>query len=462
MPPTTAEPPPPAAHPARWRRRFAGLSLLSVLVTAMLSATLLSHGMAERMLRNHGELSQAYIDSLLRLHQGHVYFTQADTPQAQAIEPVFGELSRMPGLLHANVYNTQRRIIWSTNPSAVGQAPGDNPELEEALLGDVAIESALLARASFFKPEHAFVPDAGRDAIETYVPVRDPSGKVVGVTELYQSPQGVIEAVHTMTRAVWVACAGSGLLIFLALYGLAWQADRQIADQQRRLVASESLAAVGDMASAVAHGIRNPLGTIRSSAELMAAGPDGSLAQDIMDEVDRLQAWVRQLLAYAQQGGRSLAPVALLPLLEEVLAQRQTRIERQGVRVQRDWSGSLPEIEADAPALAHAIDNLLLNALDAMPTGGTLAVRARVDGPSLRLELEDSGQGMSADALAQVFQPFHTTKRTGLGVGLPMVRRTVERLGGQVELSSVPGQGTRALLHLPLASHRRARRRNEP
>jgi two-component system, NtrC family, sensor histidine kinase HydH len=438
-------------HPTRWRRRFAGLSLLSVLVTAMLSAMLLSHGMAERMLRNHGELSQTFIDSLLRLHGGHVYFTQADTPEAQAIEPLFGELSRMSGLLHANVYNAQRRIIWSTNRTAVGQAPGVNPELEEALLGEVAIESALLARASFFKPEHAFVPDAGRDAIETYVPVRDPVGRVVGVIELYQSPQGVIDAVHTMTRAVWVACAGSGLFIFLALYGLAWQADRQIDEQQRRMVANESLAAVGDMASAVAHGIRNPLAAIRSSAELLTSGPDASLASDIMGEVDRLQAWVRQLLAYAQQGGRSLGPIALQPLLEQVLAQRLARIERQGVAVWRDWPAHLPDIQADGPALAHAIDNLLVNALDAMPRGGTLSLSARAAGASLIVELADSGPGIPAAALAQVFTPFHTTKRTGLGVGLPMVRRTVERLGGEVRLVSQPGLGTRAVLRLPLA-----------
>ena len=439
-------------HPARWRRRFALLSLLGVLVSAIVSATLLSQAMAERLLHHHAQTSQAYIDSLLRLHGGHVYFTQIHPPEAPAIEQLFGELSRMQGLIHANIYDSQRRIIWSTNRSAIGQTPGHNPELEQALRGDVAIESALTSPVHFFKPEHVFVPDAGRDAIETYVPVTDPTGQVVGATELYQSPQTLIAAIRTMTRAVWLACAASGLAIFLALYGLAWQADRQIAEQQRRLVASESLAAVGDMAAAVAHGIRNPLGVIRSSAELIETGNDpttGAQARDIMAEVDRLQAWVRQLLAYAQQGGRALTAVDLPPLIERVLSRHQGRLQSQGVHVERGELEGLPHPLADAPALEQALDNLVVNALDAMPEGGILQMEASLQGPALVLTISDNGIGMSAQTLAQVFTPFHTTKRTGLGVGLPLVKRSIERLGGRIELQSTPGHGTEVTLHLP-------------
>lgn len=446
MPSVASRPP----TPLRWTRRFGLLALACVLLTAMLSATLLSRSMSERMLMRNAELAQEFIDSLLRMHQGYAYFTQPDLRNVQDFEALFGEVSRMPGLIHANVYNQGRRLIWSTNREAIGRTPGPNPELDEALAGELALESPLLSTANFIKPEHAFVPDAGRDAIETYIPVRDPRGAVVGVAELYMSPRALVTSVHEMTRAIWLACAGSGLFIFAALYGLVLQADRQLAQQQRRLLAQESLAAVGDMASAVAHGIRNPLAAIRSSAELMSTGPEGPQALDIMAEVDRLQGWVRKLLAYAQQGGRALAPVQFGGLAEAVLEHHAARLARQQVQVHKDWSAELPPILADAPALEQALDNLISNALDAMPGGGTLGVSAQVEARQLHAVISDTGTGIQAEELARVFLPFHTTKRTGLGVGLSLVKRTLERLGGRVDLESQPGRGTQAHLWLPL------------
>jgi two-component system, NtrC family, sensor histidine kinase HydH len=247
------------------------------------------------------------------------------------------------------------------------------------------------------------------------------------VAELYMLPQRLIESIHEMTRYVWLACAGSGLLIYLALVGLVMQADRQIAQQQRTIVANESLVAVGDMASAVAHGLRNPLASIRSSAELIALGPDDAQANDIMSEVDRLQAWIAKLLAYAQQGGRALTPVHLGQLFDMLLKSHAARMSKAGVTMTRDWPDDLPRVRADAPALEQALDNLIGNALDAMPQ-----------------------VGMSPTDLDRVFTPFHTTKRTGLGVGLPLAKRSIERLGGRLNLQSRLGEGTMAVVHLPM------------
>jgi signal transduction histidine kinase len=234
------------------------------------------------------------------------------------------------------------------------------------------------------------------------------------------------------------------------------QADRQIAQQQRTIVANESLVAVGDMASAVAHGLRNPLGAIRSSAELIAMGPERELAGDIMSEVDRLQAWIGKLLAYAQQGGRALAPVKLDEMLNHLVSAHATRMDRQGVTVRCDWPAQLPQPRADAPALEQALDNLVSNALDAMPQGGELRLSVWPLDKGLRVTVADTGVGISRDDLQRVFTPFHTTKRTGIGVGLPLARRSAERLGGSLRLESTPGVGTQAILELPLHPPRSA------
>ena len=107
------------------------------------------------MLWRNGELAQEFLDSLVRMQHGDALFTRPTEPRA--FEALFGELARMPGLVHTNVYDTQRRLVWSTNADAIGRDPGANHELDEALSGRLALESDLLEAASFIKPEHAFV-----------------------------------------------------------------------------------------------------------------------------------------------------------------------------------------------------------------------------------------------------------------------------------------------------------------
>jgi signal transduction histidine kinase len=437
-----------ARPPLFWTRRFAAMSLLCVVATALTSATLLSKYVAERMIRHNAELARDFVGSLMRMHRGDQFFV--DRQDTRGIESLFAELARMPGLGHANVFDTARRLVWSTNASAIGQDAGANRELDGALAGQLEVESELLETSSFIKPEHAFLRNDARDAVEVYIPVQDRGGEVVGVIELYMLPEDLLNDVHEITRYVWIACVLSGLVTYLALVWLVMMADRQIAQQQRTIVANESLVAVGDMASAVAHGLRNPLGAIRSSAELIAMGPEREMAGDIMSEVDRLQAWIAKLLAYAQQGGRALGPVQIDQMLQHLVDTHATRMERQGVTVRCDWPARLPQVQADAPALEQALDNLVSNALDAMPQGGELTLSVQPLDLGLRVTVADTGVGISPEDLERVFTPYHTTKRTGIGVGLPLARRSAERLGGSLRLESRLGAGTQAILELPL------------
>jgi hypothetical protein len=196
--------------PLFWTRRFAAISLLCVVISALASATLLSKYVAERMIRHNAELARDFVGSLMHMHRGDEFFV--DRRDTRGIESLFVELARMPGLGHANVFDTSRRVVWSTNPDAIGKDSGANHELDQALAGQLEVESALLETASFIKPEHAFLRDDARDAIEVYIPVRAGDAKVVGVIELYMQPKHLIDDVHEMTRFVWMACVLSGLV----------------------------------------------------------------------------------------------------------------------------------------------------------------------------------------------------------------------------------------------------------
>jgi len=450
-----------APTPFRLTRWFALLGMGSLALAAILSATLLSRFVAERMLHRTGEVMMEFVHSLIRIHDGARFFEQAspsagDEARLDEIERVFGQVARMPDVVHANLYDRERRVIWSTNRDAIGRQLPFNPELAESLAGALVVESEILKTVNYIKPEHVFLSGRRRQAVENYIPVRRPEGAVVGVVELYMSPQSLIDDIRSLTRNIWIASIGAAVLLFLVLLGIVRRADALIRTQQKQLVDAESLAAVGEMASAVAHGIRNPLASIRSSAELMIE--DGELARELAPEVvrqvDRLEGWVRRLLSYAYQQARAIEPVRVNHLLRSVAEALGHDLERQGIELTLRLADELPSIPADRDSLEHALNNLVTNAIEAMPEGGRLELSTRLaaDRRNVEVVVADTGVGMSEERLAKVFLPFNTSKTSGIGVGLPMVRRSVQRLGGSIDVSSRPGAGTTFRLTLPVAS----------
>ncbi|HPU51157.1 MAG TPA: ATP-binding protein [Burkholderiaceae bacterium] len=476
---------PAQVRPFRLTRWFAVLSLASIVIFGVATATLLSRLMGERMLHRTGEVNMEFVHSLVRIHDGVRFFPASGgpaelpgerktaapappngdqgrpvglSPEEQArlpeIERVFGQVARMQGVLHANLYDRSRRVLWSTNRAAIGRQFDFNPELAEALDGELVIESDLLNTIHYIKPEHVFLKREGGHAVENYIPVFDAERRVVGVVELYMSPQSLVDDVVELTRFIWIAAGLAAAFLFLVLMGIVLRADALILSQQNQLVAAESMSAVGEMASAVAHGIRNPLASIRSSAELIVedGGPSNEQANDIVQQVDRLEGWVRRLLSYAYQGGRALESVDLNALVQSSLTGFGRDLERLRIELALDLVEPPPMVAAERDSLEHALMNLVANAIDAMPEGGRLSLSTGYvrGGRRVRLQVTDTGIGMSAERLARIFMPFHTTKRTGMGVGTPLVKRTVERLGGTIEVSSSPGAGTRFVLEFPL------------
>jgi len=217
------------------------------------------------------------------------------------------------------------------------------------------------------------------------------------------------------------------------------------------------LAVIGEMTGAITHGIRNPLASIRTSAELCqddASAYVREAARDITAEVDRLSEWVRQLLTYSEQEPARLEAVYLAPLLQASLAGFERERQRCGVQLNTAIAAALPPVRGERVRLSHAFNSLLSNAMEAMPQGGLLEVAATA-APSARtvqVRIRDNGVGIPRDQLPRVFAPFFTSKRKGLGLGLPLVKRIVTRFGGSVSITSEPGQGSEIVVELPVHS----------
>lgn len=234
----------------------------------------------------------------------------------------------------------------------------------------------------------------------------------------------------------------------------------QLERAQAQLVQSEKLASIGEMSAAVAHGLRNPLASLRASAQLVLRHPGspaaGEQLQAILDEVDRLDRRITHLLAFSRPAPFRPIPQRVTALVQEVLPAFTERLRNQGVSLDLQIPDDLPEIRADTMKLEQALVELIANALDAMPGGGNLSLVAAVapgtgEAPGVALELRDTGRGILPETLPSVGQPFFTTRAEGTGLGVATARRFVEQHGGRLDLTSTPGAGTTVRLWVPAA-----------
>ena len=299
-PPDTHTPMPSTAHaaspvPFNLSRWFAIVALVSITVLAVAMGALLNRFITQRLLWQEAVLTKEFVYSLIGVEQSlQSFFADSTQPLSAEIELAFRHIAAMPDMLRTNVFDPTRRVIWSSDRARIGLSVGPNEELETALTGSVVTHVAQPHGSRPEKLEHTDLRTPQGTFVEIYVPVLDEQAeRVLAVIEFYKNPRTLEAAVSQLQLYIALGAAASGTLLFVALFGLVRRADLTIRRQQRHLVENETLAVIGEMSAAVAHGLRNPLAAIRSSAELI---PGGDLAQandaatDIMGQADRLEA----------------------------------------------------------------------------------------------------------------------------------------------------------------------------
>lgn len=437
----------------RW---FSLTALASVALVSGVAALLFSNFLTDRMIRQEAEITAGFVRSIVATEDAYSYFDGSKTTSAKQLQGFLDHINRMPGVLRTNVYSADRRMVWSSDTSLIGKRFERNDELEEALRAHLVIHSGITDPAHLPKSEHQHLANTGNRFVESYIPIFDLLGhQVVGVVELYKVPTELFEAIETGVQLIWLVAAATGIFLYAALFWIVLRAHRIMEVQDDQLIENESLAIVGEMGSAVAHGLRNPLASIRSSAELSLESPlppeARECAQDIVAQVDRLEGWVRQLLTYAKPSHSNLSAVNLNAILEESLGNYARDLERHRIKTTLNLATNLPSIRGDAPVLSQLIGSLIANAMEAMGSGGIIAISSQLaPNGHVIAEIRDNGPGITPKEMGLIFKPFFTSKAKGLGLGLPLVRRVIERLGGSVELESTPGDGTIVRLHFPL------------
>jgi two-component system NtrC family sensor kinase len=227
---------------------------------------------------------------------------------------------------------------------------------------------------------------------------------------------------------------------------------------QKRLLQSEKLASMGQLSAGIAHELNNPLATVLLLSDLLRK--ENSLPEEtlkdveiIVSETERCKGIVSSLLDFARQHQVDAQTIDLNQLVSQVVDTecRHTRYENVGIRQELD--PNLPAIQADPDQIQAVIINLLSNAADAMPAGGNITLRTRMEGASqILFEIQDEGQGITTENQAKLFTPFYTTKPVGkgTGLGLSIVYGIIKMHRGQIEVTSQPGKGTVISIALPL------------
>lgn len=229
----------------------------------------------------------------------------------------------------------------------------------------------------------------------------------------------------------------------------------KLRQSRAQVVQSEKLASIGEMAAAVAHGLRNPLASLRAAAQVVRHHPSspssGEYLDAIIEEVDRLDRRISHLLSFSRPAPFHPLRESVSRLIEGFLPAFTELLRERGIELRLDIPMDLPEVRVDPMQMEQALVEIVSNALDAMPTGGRLRIVAGPDqasGSAVFIEVADSGPGIPEHVLPSVCEPFFTTRSDGTGLGLAIAKRFVEQNGGRLEITSHPG-GTTVRIRLP-------------
>ena len=228
-------------------------------------------------------------------------------------------------------------------------------------------------------------------------------------------------------------------------------------EREQQLIRSERLAAIGKIAAQITHEVRNPLSSIglnaeqldEELAELPGTGEARTLARAIVKEVDRLTEITEAYLRFARMPSPRLEREELRTVVESLLAFQKPELERRQVRLLVELTDEACPLQCDEQQLRQALLNLIRNAGEAMPSGGTLVVTLAVVGAAYELSIADSGAGIPGELLDRVFEPFFSTKQGGTGLGLALTQQIVVEHGGTIDVKSETGRGTTFTLHMP-------------
>jgi signal transduction histidine kinase len=362
-----------------------------------------------------------------------------------------------------NIYNLENIISYSFDPDIIGRENYGGTGYQQAREGKIT--SKLVQRGNFFGILSGFPKEV---RLITFAPLRwEPqlariTGPVLGVVEIVQDLSQDYKTIFRIQILVVITSAVLMGALFVALIFVVKRGESIIQKRamerlrlKERLNRAERLSALGEMAAGISHEIRNPLGIIRSSAELLKKkvtqyDPSNPIPDIIIEEASRLNGIITDFINFARPRNPIFSSCRIEEVIEKNITFLAAQIEEKGFRIKKNYRNSLPLIQADAEMLYQSFLNILINAMQAMPDGGSIGVEISANNHIITIHFDDEGRGIPAETLEKIWDPFFTTKEIGTGLGLGIVKNIIESHGGSIQIVNRPQGGARVTVELPV------------
>jgi len=362
-----------------------------------------------------------------------------------------------------NIYGMKDQVAYSYSKELIGQENIGGTGFAKARRGEAT--SKLVQKGSFWE---LLLGVPKEIKIVTFAPLRaakplsSVAGPVLGVVEIVQDLSNDYKSIFRFQVLTLITVSAVMLVFFLIMIFVVKRGENIIQKRAEerlklkdQLSRAKHLSSLGEMVAGVSHEIRNPLGIISSSAELlkkkmMSDGVSANIPDIIIEESGRLNNIITDFLNYARPREPNLFPCSVVGVLDKIIAYLSSQMENQGYTIQTEYDRKVPNIQADADMLYQAFLNILLNAMQAMPDGGVIDIAAFSREGHLWITFEDHGPGINKDSMGKMWDPFFTTKDKGTGLGLGIVKNIIEAHSGKIRIENRTSGGARVAIRLPV------------
>lgn len=446
-------------------------SLIVMLAATVFIAALNAHWVRNLLLEKSKEYNSLLVENL-----NHQIFLRFAAPVAfkygeiKLREPEQSRLldAVITSTLHSfhvemvNIYGTDNIIGYSFDKEQVGREDAGGVMYEQAMQKETT--SKLIQKGSFLELLFWFPEET---KIVTFAPLvqemqlsRHEEKEVIGVIEIVRDISHDYHQIFKLQGMIVASCAGVMGLLFIVLRFVVKQGERIIEERaeerlrlEEKLRKAAHLSAIGEMTAGVSHEIRNPLGIIKSSAQLMKKKMHklevhSTIPDIIIEESQRLNNIITDFLDFARPRQADLRPCDINDIINKNLSFLEPQIQDQEIIIHKAFHDHLPGISADPDMLYQAFLNILLNCFQAVGKNGAITIVTDYDARRVFISFADNGPGIDEDTLEKIWTPFFTTKDTGTGLGLGIVKNIIEAHNGTIRISN--GKPTGAVVDIAL------------
>lgn len=446
-------------------------SLILMFIGALILSTLHTHLVRNILVQKSEEYARLLVENL-----NHQIFMQFLIPvyfqygQIQLKDPE--QFQRMDAVvrntLHSfhpdmvNIYDLDNIISYSFNPEIIGEKNLGGTGYQRAMDGEST--TSLVQIGNAWELLLRF-PEVTR--ITTFAPLRmegataSLSGPIIGVVEIIQNVSDDYKKIFRLQILVLLTSSLVMGILFLILRAIVKHGETIIAQKNQEEIRlreevnqNRHLSAIGEMTASISHEIRNPLGIISSSAELLKKKikrfePDNPIADVIIEEAGRMNAIITDFLTYARPRSMNPRLCHALDIVKKNQIFLSPELEKGHYDLQIYCAPKVKEFTADPDMLYQAFLNLILNAMQAMPNGGKIRISIHNATKEIHILFEDNGPGIPEELLSKIREPFFTTKDKGTGLGLGLVEKILSAHSGKMEITNRQEGGLRVKVILP-------------